>query len=83
MEIGDYTKPTRDEVLGYLHEARENMGSRNFMLGDGASDRIEAMGKVLGMLYLYCPEDLQMAVYSTLYELQRREDYTLFMKKAK
>ncbi len=69
---------TRQETIDYLNEARDNMGSREFMTN---ADRVDAMAKFLGTLYLYCPDDLRMIVYGTIDELMMRQTYTVFLNR--
>ena len=54
-----------------IHEARRIFGDRKLFTRESARQ----LSKMLGMMYLYCPEDIQIVVLSTLHEVTMREGY--------
>ncbi len=70
-----YDNFTQEQTFAYLSEARQNMGNIDFMSNP---DRVDAMNKFLGALYLYCPDELKELVYATLHEVTLREGLLLF-----
>jgi hypothetical protein len=51
-----------------IKEARKLFGNKNT-----TEEQYEAMEKVLGFAYLYCPEEIKSLVFATLNEAERRK----------
>jgi len=53
-----------------LREARELFGNKNT-----TRKQYEAMEKVLALVYLYCPEEIQSQVLAIINELELRKNF--------
>jgi hypothetical protein len=60
----------KEYCLEQLREAREIFSNKNT-----TEEKYDAMEKALGMIYLYCPDEIKEIAYAYLHEATIRKSY--------